>query len=183
MLTADGARLVTQGPQHANQYLPDRTTRVFELATQHEIHAWPAEASFADSSLARGGSMVGRYAAASCTVTDVTGASVFYSGACGAVPLPAPSGAAFALPMGNRSSPGVTRFYSGGQLVDAVNGVGAGWVDDGHLLVNEYSAPNVFTRTVIYDAAANFLGALAIPEPRGFSPATARGTSTTWPGP
>lgn len=182
-ITSDGAKLATRGYH-------DEAIRLIDVATGKEIHTWPAAYPvFADFALARGGSAIGRIVSSGTTysrqITDATGATVLFNDAPAAVPwflapMPSPNGSMFAVPVGSSPGTAATRLYSAAGLVNGVNGLVVGWVGDGHLLVNEYTQSpgppysETFKQTMVYDAAGNSLGALAIGirDPLRFAPAT-----------
>jgi hypothetical protein len=57
-----------------------------------------------------------------------------------------------------------TNILHNGSLVTAVAGVGIGWIDDGRILVNQYSGTPSSTGSSIYSAAGVLLAAPALPE-------------------
>jgi hypothetical protein len=69
-----------------------------------------------------------------------------------------------------------TNIYSGGRLSGAAKGYPVGWVDDAHLVVKTYMAPDSGTGPASYagsslcDPQGNVLGPLAVPDLNSFTP-------------
>jgi len=178
-ITRDGTILAIQAPQHED-HLRERTTRVLGLPAGNVIH------EFANSGtngrwidLARDGSRLTRYTdlgtnGGTAEVTDLTGATMAFSGSVEMPPMLPPDGNAFVAGATMPGSPSsTTRFYSGtGALLNAVNGTVRTWVGNDRVLVSEWeivSETPKYVRTAVYDRTGNFVKALAIPEIRAFT--------------
>ena len=70
--------------------------------------------------------------------------------------------------------PGPTNIYKNGTLVTTVAGWAAGWIDNGHLLVNNYTPSSpVYIDATIYDSAGTKLSEVMPPEMLSLQPMTA----------
>jgi hypothetical protein len=165
------------------------SVNVFSLPGGANLDAFVFPDALSDFSLSRGGTTLGRvgstFVAAGLTYThrllDVaTGAASFTDtyaglgpGGAGGSPSIAlsPSGAlaaTSAFPVMPRSSAATTNVVSGGRVVQSLAGYPVGFVDDTHLVVKSYSAPDfgdpVYAGSFLCDLASGSIVPLALPE-------------------
>jgi hypothetical protein len=184
-LTSDGSVLAASADTTGDQYMPDRSLKLFALQTNAEINTWsyadPSGPALFDFSLARGGTRVGRVTGTwdfstwsyTRSVTDLTGSSQIWTdtGSGDRINL-SPNGTLIAVSEPARSQASTTRIYKNGALINAVAGYAVGWLDDDRLLVNTYlnnTYGNVYSGSVIYDAAGYPQSSPPIPEMFGWS--------------
>jgi hypothetical protein len=113
-------------------------------------------------------------------VLPVSGHSITWSGTAsynliGSVLL-SPDGTLAAVTECTRPT-SVVNVYQDGQLVSAVTGVGVGWIDNGRLLVNNYSYQGngdypVYSNCTIYSPTGTALATLSLPELKSIQPVT-----------
>jgi hypothetical protein len=151
---------------------------VYSLPAASVISQWPN----ANLILSGSGSTVATIAGSAVTINPAAGGSAVYSGTGGVVWL-SPDGTHAAIegtnqPEGFDASAIATNLINNGSLTIGINGgYASGWLDDGHVLINNYSvmgtAPVKYTGVSIYDPTGKLLGMSSLPEIKVFQPLTA----------
>jgi hypothetical protein len=128
------------------------------------------------------GSTVAAVAGSAVTINPAAGGSAIYSGTGGVVWL-SPDGTHAAiegtnLAEGFDASAIATNLINNGSLAIGISGgYASGWLDDGHVLINNYvvmgTAPVKYTGVSLYDPTGKLLGMSSLPEIKVFQPLTA----------
>jgi hypothetical protein len=151
-LSDDGSVLVT------TQFnVQSTTTEVYSLPAGTLTYSWsPARVYPFSFSLSRSGTALAQFRETNCTpctltiqVTSPTGGAVLWSGNSSAESVRlSPNGTLVADPGARHSA--VTNIYLNGALSSAVTGWAVGWLDDSHLLVQNYAGGDSYVSSAIY---------------------------------
>ena len=160
-LSADGSVLAAAAEAFDAQYLPDRSLTFYSLPSATVTQTIPSTYNgngtpfLTDFSLSGSGTVVGQLLTSingpvvgntySRTITNVSDGSLIWmdSGTSLSSQTPillSPDGTLAAIATaGGTASTLVTNLYRNGSLIGAVQGTGEGWIDNGHLLVANFT--------------------------------------------
>jgi Putative Ig domain len=201
LLSSDGSVLAASDNTYPVLYDIDSDVSTYSLPGEGLLNSWPYSLSgsvpgqlsgtgLGDISLSGSGAALGQVfatessgATTSCTleVTPTAGGSAtssMTSNAC-VVLFMSPDGTLIAATtgLGNSSTdpnPG-TNILQDGSLLTAITGMPAGWIDDGHLLVNTFAdnaVGTVYAGCNVYSPSGQSTGPCALPEVTAFQTLT-----------
>jgi len=189
-LSSDGTVLAALADAVDDQYEPRGTLNIYSLPGGTLATTWPPSSflpySLVDFSLSPSGALVGQVQESFNnpgpnsflrTVVAVSGGSAIWSdmppppasgcGTCFAIQI-SPDGTLIAVSNADQIPSATTNIYKNGSLATAVPGWVVGWIDNGHLLVNNYAALRVgifyYSGATVYDPAGLKLSSPNLPE-------------------
>jgi len=198
--STDGTVLAAQANGLDAQYPPssDRSIRIYSLPSGTLIDTIPYDASNGAPypttvTMSGSGTVLAEMLASPTTchaqLIPTTGGAPIWCDTTGQFSRFAlsPDGTLLAASIGTPGSgadtpPGPTNIYEDGSLVTTVAGWAPGWIDNAHLLVNNYTASNpVYTGATIYDSAGTKLSTVVPPELLSLQPVTVTSVYTSCP--
>lgn len=189
LLSSDGSLLAAAGDEFDTY--GDPSIRIYELPDAGLLYTWPYSFSGTfpiDIALSGSGAVLGQVLSDSAGYTEEagpsTGGSPIFSSTINFSPYEEPSPAIRISPDGtniatstgvpaNASSDqsGGTNILHDGNLVTTVTGYPAGWLDDGHLLVEYYFSSPSSSDCAVYSPAGQITGPCLLPAAQaGFRP-------------
>lgn len=190
-LSSDGTVLAAAGDQSGGRYPSDPSVRTYSLPIGTQTYTWPYSMASQpqilpyDINLSDSGTALGQVLTnCSRQVTDVAGGPVLWSDTlsppqCSNTIVPirvypdnvpirlSPGGTKVAV-SNELSDQSATNIYSNGKLVTAVPGWVVGWLDDTHILVNNYTVVRgigtPYNSCTIYDFSGTKRAAPPLPE-------------------
>jgi hypothetical protein len=196
VLSADGTVLAALGDTALGSRSSDLSAKVYSLPGGGVVSTWPGNALIGPDNinLSASGTVLalttvvspGMASTLSTSTYPVTGGAATFTGNCAALYMStnastiACAGVAGSRPQ-DPQFPDSTRLYNNGALVTALTGVAVGWVDDGHLLVNNYadnSGQVTFQGVSIYGPMGTVLSTPGLPEMLQPQPVTASSVYT-----
>ncbi|MCU1261803.1 MAG: putative Ig [Bryobacterales bacterium] len=199
VLSADGTVVAALGDTALGSRSQDASAKVYSLPGGGVVSTWPGNSLTGPDniSLSASGTVLGlafvvspgMSATHTASTYPVTGGAAIWTGNCAAPYMPtnasniACAGVAARRPQdgpffGNEN---LTGLYNNGALVTALTGVAVGWVDDGHLLVNNYadnSGQVTFQGVSIIGPTGTVLSTPGLPEMLQPQPVTATSVYT-----
>jgi hypothetical protein len=191
-LSSDGTVLATLGDTLLGGLPADPKTKVYSLPGGGVISTWPGNATDptpAHISLSASGTVLGQIFGAAAQTNPVTGGPATWTNSggpqCAALRL-SPDGSHIACAGSDGPpdpyNPGIgdtTAVYNVGVAgIVNLSGEAAGWLDDGHLLLNNFKAGGgtglipIFTGGTIYGPTGTFLGTSPLPYLQNFQSLT-----------
>lgn len=194
-ISADGTVLAASYVEEDAQYHPDETLNVFAIPTGTVTNSWPYQfggTNLFAFSLATSGNNIGQatgtYGSSGWQyqrqVTAITGGPVIWSDTPSSSidplsvppPLLSPNGDLIAAASDTRTPSAVTTIYQNGTAVAAVPGFAVGWIDESHLLVDEYvtqfDLPE-YNGCTIYSPNGTVISSPPLPEIQSFQSVSA----------
>ncbi len=189
-LSSDGTVLGASANANDAQYHPDRTLNFYALPSGSPISSFPytllSGPSLFDFTLAASGSIIGQVTAENVNskwlavrkTTAIGGGAAIWSDAVDDILSPtqyvnpillSPDGTLVGVHAGEARPDSATNIFKNGALTTAVPGVGAGWIDNNRILVNQYVYAgkvdkNAYRNAVIFSPAGVQIAAPPVPE-------------------
>jgi len=187
-LSSDGSVLAAAGDLQDAQYAPTVSLNVYSIPSGAQTFTWPHAVE--DFTLSGSGTAVGQviYDTANLTcvreVTAASGGAMLWSDSvsagnpasaytCERLPIRlSPDGTWVAVSSALPTTIGInqyptTNLYHNGSLVSAVEGWVVGWLDESHVLVNNYSPPaatrGTYLNSTVYDTTGTKIADLSLP--------------------
>lgn len=198
LLSSDGSLLAAAGDQNDAQYQDDRSIRIYSLPGAGLLYTWPYSFSGGafpqDVELSGSGAVLGQNIVTpgmggSFSYTQeaapATGGSAIFSStgtiASGYAPpiRISPDGTLIAASTDQFQTPNAqTNIVQNGAALTSVTGIPAGWIDDGHLLVDIYAPNPANVQNIVYSGCSvdspsgQSTGSCNLPEVRVFQTVT-----------